>query len=223
MLLRADQHRLRARDRSQGYERELRGAEKTKEDAAGLLKSSELLRHRYGTINMQVGQILTFGEMRREIELAADATLTPAKRRTLVTRLGNRVMDEINRVTAVTPGALTALSLLSHEQRGIGHAELIDYSAKLLSVAEGMGARTSQTLRTASGALRPEALREACQMFIDADVVEIQFLEDPAASGKRPAPARPTACCATSGCRSTPRRTSSCTSSSSAPWSRWRS
>ena len=97
-------------------------------------------------------------------------------------------MDEINRVTAVTPGALTALSLLSHEQRGIGHAELLDYCAKLLSVAEGMGARTSQTLRTASGALRPEALREACQMFIDADVVEIQFLEDPVASGKNAGP-----------------------------------
>jgi len=173
---------------AQGYERELRGAEKTKEDAAGLLKSSELLRHRYGTINMQVGQILTFGEIRREIELPADAPLTPAKRRSLVTRLGNRVMDEINRVTAVTPGALTALTLLSHEQRGIGHSELLDYCAKLLSVAEGMGARASQTLRTASGTLRPEALREACQMFIDADVVEIQFLEDPIAAGKKAGP-----------------------------------
>jgi len=170
---------------AQGYERELRGAEKTKEDAAGLLKSSELLRHRYGTINMQVGTILTFGEIRKEIELPAGTTLSPAKRRSLVTRLGNRVMDEINRVTAVTPGALTALSLLSHEQRGIGHAELVDYCSKLLSVAEGMGARTSQSLRTASGVLRPEALREACQMFIDAEIVEVQFLEDPSASGKQ--------------------------------------
>jgi glycerol-3-phosphate O-acyltransferase len=170
---------------AQGYERELRGGEKTKEDAAGLLKSSELLLHRYGTINMQVGQILTFGEIRKEIELAAGATLSPAKRRSLVTRLGNRVMDEINRVTAVTPGALTALSLLSHEQRGIGHAELIEYCSKLLSVAEGLGARTSQTLRGPSGALRPEALREAVQMFVDAEIVEVQFLEDPSASGKQ--------------------------------------
>ena len=170
---------------SQGYERELRGAEKTKEDAAGLLKSRELLRHRYGTINMQVGQILTFGEIRKEIALDPSIPLSPAKRRSLVTRLGNRVMDEINRVTAVTPGALTALSLLSHEQRGIGHGELVDYCSKLLSVAEGMGARTSQTLRTPAGALRPEALREACQMFIDAEIVEVQFLEDPSASGNQ--------------------------------------
>ena len=170
---------------AQGYERELRGGEKTKEDAAGLLKSRELLRHRYGTINMQVGSILTFGEIRREIALDPATPLSPAKRRSLVTRLGNRVMDEINRVTAVTPGALTALSLLSHEQRGIGHGELVDYCAKLLKVAEGMGARTSQTLRTPSGALRPEALREACQMFIDNEIVEVQFLEDPSAAGKQ--------------------------------------
>ncbi len=170
---------------AQGYERELRGGEKTKEDAAGLLKSRELLRHRYGTINMQVGQILTFGEIRREIAIDAAVPLSPAKRRSLVTRLGNRVMDEINRVTAITPGALTALSLLSHEQRGIGHGELVDYCSKLLSVAEGMGARTSQTLRTSAGRLRPEALREACQMFIDAEIVEVQFLDDPGASGKR--------------------------------------
>lgn len=170
---------------AQGYERELRGAEKTKEDAAGLLKSSELLRHRYGTINMQVGQILTFAEIRKEISLAPGTVLSPAKRRSLVTRLGNRVMDEINRVTAVTPGALTALTLLSHEQRGIGHAELVEHCAKLLSMAEGMGARTSQTLRTSSGALRPEALREAVQMFIDAELVEVQFLEDPGAAGQK--------------------------------------
>jgi glycerol-3-phosphate O-acyltransferase len=170
---------------AQGYERELRGAEKTKEDAAGLLKSSELLRHRYGTINMQVGTILTFGEIRKEIELAPGATLSPAKRRSLVTRLGNRVMDEINRVTAVTPGALTALTLLSHEQRGIGHAELVTHCAKLLAVAEGMGARTSQTLRTSSGRLRSEALREACQMFIDAEIVEVQYLDDPSGSSKK--------------------------------------
>jgi len=170
---------------SRSYERELRGGEKAKEDAAGLLKSSELLRHRYGTINMQVGQILTFAEVRRELSLAPDLALSPAKRRTLVTRLGNRVMDEINRVTAVTPGALTALTLLTHEQRGIGHAELVDFCAKLLGVVEGMNARTSQTLRTSSGRIRPEALREACQMFVDAEIVEIQYLDDPTTAVKK--------------------------------------
>ena len=43
-----------------------------------------------------------------------------------MTRLGNRVMDEINRVTAVTPGALTALALLSDRRRSVAHEELVE-------------------------------------------------------------------------------------------------
>ena len=53
-----------------------------------------------------------------------------------MTRLGNRVMDEINRVTAVTPGALTALVLLTHSRRGIPHEELVDRARRLLSVLQ---------------------------------------------------------------------------------------
>ena len=40
---------------------------------------------------MQVGSILTFGEIRRELALDPSTPLSPAKRRSLVTRLGNRV------------------------------------------------------------------------------------------------------------------------------------
>jgi glycerol-3-phosphate O-acyltransferase len=158
----------------ESYERELQGGEKQKEDAAGLLKSRDVLRHRYGRINMQVGQILTLPEVASELGLDL-SSLSPAKRRVLVTRLGNRVMDEINRVTAVTPGALTALVLLSHEQRGLSHADLINRSARLLDVARRLGARVSPALATASGMLRQESLREAAQLFSDADLVEMRF------------------------------------------------
>ena len=82
---------------------------------------TEVLRHRYGRINLQIGQVLTLSDLREDLGLPADLALSPAKRRALVTRLGNRVMDEINRVTAVTPGALTALVLLTHTRRGLPH------------------------------------------------------------------------------------------------------
>ncbi|HEY4160196.1 MAG TPA: 1-acyl-sn-glycerol-3-phosphate acyltransferase [Polyangiaceae bacterium] len=164
---------------AKSYERELQGGEKPKEDAAGLLKSREVLRHRYGAINMQVGQILTFDELRRELSIPPEVALTPAKRRSLVTRLGNRVMDEINRVTAVTPGALAALTLLCHERRGINHEDLVELCSKLLRVTTHSGARASQALRLPSGELRPESIREACQLFIDAELVEATLLDDP--------------------------------------------
>jgi glycerol-3-phosphate O-acyltransferase len=83
-------------------------------------------------------------------------------------------MDEINRVTAVTPGALTALVLLSHDQRGLSDAEFITRSARLLDVARRLGARTSPALTTPGGQLRPESVREAVQLFADADLVELR-------------------------------------------------
>ena len=54
------------------YERELTGGEKQKEDAAGLFKTTEVLRHRYGRINMQFGQVLTLAEIRDELRARAD-------------------------------------------------------------------------------------------------------------------------------------------------------
>ncbi len=160
------------------YERELQGGEKQKEDAKGLFKSRDVLRHRYGRINMQVGQALALPEIAAELELDL-ATLSPAKRRSLVTRIGNRVMDEINRVTAVTPGALTALVLLSHDQRGLSHSDLVTCSARFLDVVSRMGARTSPALTTPTGTLRPESLREAVQLFADADLLEIRYPDGP--------------------------------------------
>ena len=154
------------------YERELLGGEKAKEDAAGLLRSSDFLRHRYGRINLQFGQLLTLREISAELALAPDA-MTPAKRRSLVMRLGNRVMDEINRVTAITPGALTSLVLLSHEQRGLTHDEFVARATRLYAVARRLGARTVPALGTVEGSLRPEALSSALEMFIAAKLVEV--------------------------------------------------
>ena len=153
------------------YEQELSGGEKQKEDASALLKSTDVLRHRYGRINLQFGQPLTLDDMRQELGYALDKPLSPPQRRAIVTRLGNRTMDEINRVTAVTPGALTATALLSDRRRSVSHEELIERSKRLLQVLITCEARV--TSRTAiDGQLREEAVREAVQMFVDAGLVE---------------------------------------------------
>jgi glycerol-3-phosphate O-acyltransferase len=174
---------------AKSYERELSGGEKTKEDAAGLLKSRELLSNRYGRISMQVGQILTLSEIAAEVGARLDQPFSPAKRRSLVTRLGNRVMDEINRVTAVTPGSLSALVLLYHRQRGLSHEEFVGRAEKLLGVIDRLGARVSPALRTTSGALRPDSLREAVQMFADSELIEIhEPAQVPGNDGRRRTP-----------------------------------
>jgi glycerol-3-phosphate O-acyltransferase len=156
------------------YEVELGGGEKTKEDARGLLGSAGILRSRYGRINLQFGQILSLEHIRSDLGLPA-GPLSPAKQRALVTRLGNRVMDEINRVTAVTPGALTALALLSYHRRGQPHEKLLVRCERLLATLRGLGARTTPALTTASGELRPDAIREAAQMFADGELLEVRY------------------------------------------------
>jgi len=153
------------------YERELGGGEKSKEDATALLKSTEVLRHRYGRINVQFGHPLTLGDIREELDLPLDGELRPAKRRAVVTRLGNRTMDEINKVTAVTPGALTAIALMSDRRRSVAHEELIERCRRLLRVLTEAGARV--TARTAvSGVLREQAIAEVIEMFVEGGLLE---------------------------------------------------
>jgi glycerol-3-phosphate O-acyltransferase len=160
------------------YERELRGGDKTKEDAAGLLATRKLLHHRYGRINLQFGQMLTLDELRAELELPPAGDLSPAQRRSLTSRLGNRVLDEINRVTAVTPGALVALVLLSHTSEGLSHEQLSERCHCLFNVLRSTQARVTPATVGPTGQLRPQAVVEAVQMFVDAQLVEATAAAD---------------------------------------------
>jgi glycerol-3-phosphate O-acyltransferase len=153
------------------YNDEMTGGEKEKEDAAGLLRSTEVLRHRYGRVDVQFGQGLTLDDIRRDLRVPDGLELSPAKRRALVTRLANRTMDEINRVTAITPGALTALALLSDRRRSISHSQLLERCQRLLGALRAMGARVLPLIAT-GGVLRPAAIREAIQLFGEAELVE---------------------------------------------------
>jgi glycerol-3-phosphate O-acyltransferase len=151
------------------------GGEKHREDATGLLKSTEVLRHRYGRIDVQFGQALTMRDVRSELKIDQEAELSPGRRRALVTRLANRAMDEINRVTAVTPGALTALALLTDRRRSISFWDLVDRAQKLLSVLSAMDARIPPLTGIAVGTevrLRAESIREAIQIFEEAELIE---------------------------------------------------
>ncbi len=153
------------------YQHELTGGEKKKEEAADLLSASEVLRHRYGRINLQFGSIMTLQDIAEELSIAPENMQRPAKRRAVVTRLANRVMDEINRVTAVTPGALTALSLLATSQHPIEEREVLDTAETLLRFLLRLGARISSTMIGPGQRLREQSIQEALQMFVDAQLI----------------------------------------------------
>ena len=158
---------------TESYGREMTGGEKHKENAAGLLRTRRIFKYRYGRINMQVGEIVTLDQWIDESPQSASEPMKPAKRRGLVTRLARHVMDEINRVTAVTPGALTALVLLSHSHRGLSHEIVIHRAGALLTLMNRAGVRIVEATATPAGTLRPSAIREALQLFADGELVEI--------------------------------------------------
>ncbi len=160
---------------TEAYEDELTGKEKSKEDTAALIKSTEILRHRYGRINVQFGQLLTQSDIRHDLGIAPDDPLTPEKRRALAVRLGNRVMDEINRVTALTPGALTALAILTDREKLIPHATLIARCERFLKVLTDMDVRITSGTASADGSLNHDAIAEAIQMFIDGELLSAYY------------------------------------------------
>ena len=163
------------------YVHELSGGEKKKEDVGGLFRAAESALGRYGKLNVQFGELLTLDGVLSELG-ESKRPLTPARRRALVARLAYRAMNEINRVTAITPSALVASALLTHGKRGLPHAELVMACERLARILHGEGARFTPTLvapRTDADApgsrveLRGGAIREACELMLRAGHLEV--------------------------------------------------
>lgn len=167
------------------FSRELSGGEKRKEDMGALLKATGVLTEHWGRINIQFGEAIDLDELRRERGLEPGQEVKPAKRRAIVKRLAYMVMSDINRVTAVTPGALVALALLSHGPHGVSYRELIARCARLMGLMQRLGARISPFL-LADGVLREEAVRDILRLYVRGGLVEQHVPGDTlTAEGKR--------------------------------------
>jgi glycerol-3-phosphate O-acyltransferase len=156
------------------FMRELSGGEKAPEDAAQLLKLGDLLVDRWGRISVQLGQEIALADLLRDLggpRSAAVRALTPARRRALVKRLAHQAMSEINRVTAVTPGALVALALLG-QGRGVAYRELLEQCRRVMALLLELGARASPTVVHPTGrAFRERGVREALRLYVDSGAV----------------------------------------------------
>jgi glycerol-3-phosphate O-acyltransferase len=157
-----------------GYERmmeeteflgELSGGAKKGEDLSSLVSAGRALLGSYGRPNVQLGRPIDLGELRQSLGIAEEPS--PAKRRALVSQIAQLVMDEINRVTAVTPGSLVATVLLCHPRRGMPHTELVQRARRLLQLVRSMGARTTPSVTEGPGGdLREASIREAAEVYV---------------------------------------------------------
>jgi glycerol-3-phosphate O-acyltransferase len=173
------------------FVRELVGGEKKEENVGNLLESADKVTGRYGRLDVQFGEPLTLQQVAAELgDGQADlAQVSPAKRRAIVTRLGHRVMQRINEVTSVLPGALVAAVLLSHPRRGMAHQELVATAQKLVNWLGKRNARFGATvLRSADSLeLSEGSLVEALDLYAKSKLLEVHRPDvQPGAKGGRP-------------------------------------
>ena len=169
-----------------GYERiieersfvhELSGGDKQSENMGGLLKSSSVLRSKWGRLYVQFGDIIDFDEFvsnlvqRQGSAGATIAEIGEQQQRAAVRALAHKVMYSINEVTVVTPAALVATALLSHQKRGMTRESLLDACESLMQTLEKMNARVAHQLGVGDGRIREDTIDEAVALFLDARLI----------------------------------------------------
>jgi glycerol-3-phosphate O-acyltransferase len=105
------------------YLQELGGAPKEREKATEMIKSGKLLRKRYGRVYLNVGEPLLLKSYLADQDKPFEE-MTVGERQSLYRRIGYTIVRSINKVSVVTPFALTAAGLLCYDRRGISLGEL---------------------------------------------------------------------------------------------------
>ncbi|MCX5827484.1 MAG: 1-acyl-sn-glycerol-3-phosphate acyltransferase, partial [Deltaproteobacteria bacterium] len=107
------------------YLKELGGAPKEQEKTTDVIKSSKVLRKRYGSVYVNIGEPI-FLKSYLEGQDKAFADMDVEERQRLYRRIGYEIALSINKVSVVTPFALISAGLLSHDRRGVSHDELME-------------------------------------------------------------------------------------------------
>jgi len=147
------------------YLEELGGGQKKPERTTDVIKSSRVLRKRYGRVYVNIGEAIYLKSYLSSQEKPV-AEMTTEERQRLYRKIGYEVVLSINRVSVVTPFALVSAGLLSHDRRGIGHDDLMvvleEYHQYLLARRISLAVTFAQ---------REKAVREALDLFVEAGFI----------------------------------------------------
>lgn len=155
------------------YFRELTGGEKRKEDIRGLVKTTGVLRRRYGRVYVKSGPAISGREYIESLGVDY-AGLDAEGRRAMLQDLGERILHAIHQVTVVTPSAVAATVLLSHERRGLALREFERRALFLVEMLVARGAVLSRAMSEPGRGLAQSLERLAADRH-----VEVFDREDP--------------------------------------------
>lgn len=107
------------------YLKELGGADKSTEKATDMIKSSKILRKRYGHVYVNIGEPIFLKSYLASFEKSYEA-MTVEERQSLYRKIGYEIVLAINRVSVVTPFSFISAGLLCHDRRGISYTDLME-------------------------------------------------------------------------------------------------
>lgn len=147
------------------YLHELSGAPKVQENTVEIIKTTKILRKKYGRVYINIGEPIIMKDYLDAQDKPMEQ-MTLDERQSLYRKIGYEVVQEINKVSVVTPFSLVASGLLSHDRRGISHDEL---GGILNEFYEYLSTR--QVKFAATFAHRDKAIADALNIFTSTDLI----------------------------------------------------
>jgi glycerol-3-phosphate O-acyltransferase len=127
------------------YLQEIEGGQKKPESVWQVIKARKILRRRYGKVYLQFGAPISANDLAgRDGTLLQD--MKPKEFNGFCRSLGHRIVYAINRVSVVTPHALTAAAILNSDRERFDLDELMADVEVYTNHLEAVGAKLADTL-----------------------------------------------------------------------------
>jgi len=127
------------------YLKELGGGEKEPEKASSLLKSRKVLKKRYGSVYLNIGEPIQMDSYLSSQDIPIEDMTVP-ERQSLYRKVGYEIAHKINDISVVTPYSLIAAGILCHFKRGIANDDLMNFVGEFMHYLTHRGIRFSSTL-----------------------------------------------------------------------------
>ena len=154
------------------YLKELAGVPKVQENTADIIKNGNVLRKRYGRVYVNIGEPIIMKDYLETYEKQI-SQMSLEERQSLYRKIGYEIVLEINKVSVVTPFAMVASGLLSHDRRGISHEDLTDVLNEFYEYLFTRNVKFAATF-----AHREKAIADALNMFAQSKIISKIEAED---------------------------------------------
>jgi glycerol-3-phosphate O-acyltransferase len=147
------------------YLQELTGAPKVQENTAEMIKSSNILRKRYGRVYINIGDPIIMKSY-LETQDKQINQMNVDERQSLYRKIGYEIVLAINNVSVVTPFSMVASGLLSHDRRGISYEDLMDVVHEFYEYLLVKKVKFAATF-----AHREKAIADALNIFVQSGII----------------------------------------------------